>query len=112
MIDINGDSKIRQYFQETKKVEINLASVDKCKTPRSLILDLSKAKAMSFEVPVNSEISRISPNLTFCKRYFFHRNGSHFSSQGEKKLMLYCQAWAKNIDTERSFVDKVITKCQ
>ena len=80
MIDINGDTKLRQYFQETKKVEINLALVDKCKTPRSLILDLSQTNAM-LELP-------------------------------NSKAMLYCQAWAKNIDTERSFVDKVITKCQ
>ena len=30
----------------------------------------------------------------------------------QEEVTLYCQAWAKNIDTERSFVDKVITKCQ
>ena len=65
---------------ETTKVDIKLASADKCKTPRSLILDLSSTNAK------------------------LHLTNS--------KAMLYCQAWAKNIDTERSFVDKVITKCQ
>ena len=32
--------------KETNKVKIKLASVEKCKTPRSLILDLSNADAM------------------------------------------------------------------
>ena len=34
------------------------------------------------------------------------RIGANFGFSQEK-VLLYCQAWAKNINTERIFVDKV-----
>ena len=104
------DLKIKQYFQaksrnwRPQKVEIKLASVDKCKTPRSLILDLSDAMAMSSDQPVPFQFREIKifPNLTV-------RKTSFTELFPQEKVTLYCQAWAKNINTERIFVDKVTT---
>ena len=89
---------------ETTKVDIKLASADKCKTPRSLILDLSDAMAMSSDQPVPFQFREIKifPNLTVCKTSFT-------KLFPQEKVTLYCQAWAKNINTERIFVDKVTT---
>ena len=38
------------------------------------------------------------------------KNCKHFFAQESVKVTLYCQAWAKNIDTERIYVDKVTKK--
>ena len=40
------------------------------------------------------------------------KNCKHIFAQESVKVNLYCQAWAKNIDTERIYVDNVTTKAE
>ena len=67
---------------------------------RRLNLDLSKAAAMLSGKQVLLYIHFIS-----------ELQSATFSFAQEKQMVsLYCQAWAKNIDTERIYVDKVTKK--